>query len=533
LPRCRPRAMAAISLFIATVGILQALAVSVTETRVPGGVQEANVVDASMGDALASQVEVQNITFHTVFRAVPGVLGYNHMAMLEWLPDARRIAIAWQAARSSEGSASQVLFTSYSDDMGSTWAEPAHVQRGGSSQPGVLWSPVLHYIQEKAELLLFYSESIACLRPAKMRDGKVVGEPRWNPGGDIKVVTSYDAGASWIDPRMVYPQTADGGIPKVIANRIHVIERAEGAKRLILPFWRERARGAELTEDCPTLTGGGHETSGVLISDDLGQSWVPAGRIADPKGQTWLIEGTVASAGSGELLMLLRSTTDVVWASRSLDEGLSWSVPEPLHLPNPNSKLSMIDLPFFRGTLVASLNYHPRLRGEHSRTRSQLALVTSVDRGRTWTLIARLQAEMAPGNCRYHYPTLIQISEDTILVTYSTQHTADDTDGIRLAVVSVKEYSKAARQLSREMPYSSAPGVPNTAGFLKLEEHQFSASSTHPHCSASGAALYGPLSWCSAALDSEQWLQARPVGTRDSLHASLLSIYRLGMHTMC
>lgn len=91
----------------------------------------------------------------------------------------------------------------------------------------------------------------------------------------------------------------------MIANRIHVIERAEGAKRLILPFWRERARGAELTEDCPTLTGGGHETSGVLISDDLGQSWVPAGRIADPKGQTWLIEGTVASAGSGELCAII------------------------------------------------------------------------------------------------------------------------------------------------------------------------------------------------------------------------------------
>lgn len=54
--------MAAISLFIATVGILQALAVSVTETRVPGGVQEANVVDASMGDALASQVEVRRKT---------------------------------------------------------------------------------------------------------------------------------------------------------------------------------------------------------------------------------------------------------------------------------------------------------------------------------------------------------------------------------------------------------------------------------------------------------------------------------------
>lgn len=80
-----------------------------------------------------------------------------------------------------------------------------------------------------------------------------------------------------------------------------MLERNGGTTRLLLPFWRERARGAQVTEDCPTLTGGGHETSGVMISDDLGESWFPAGRIADPQGKTWLIEGTVATAGAGQL----------------------------------------------------------------------------------------------------------------------------------------------------------------------------------------------------------------------------------------
>mmetsp|Transcript_32127 Transcript_32127/g.57521 ORF Transcript_32127/g.57521 Transcript_32127/m.57521 type:complete len:370 (+) Transcript_32127:85-1194(+) len=282
-----------------------------------------------------SHLQVRNTTFHTVFHAVPGVFGYNHMAMVEWLPDSNTLVAAWQAARAMEGSSSQVMMTSYSNDMGSTWSKPAKLL---PDLPGILWSPVLHYVHEESKLLLFYSESTACLRPPKVKAGVVVGEPRWNPGGDIKVVSSFDAGKTWGESQVVYPQAADGGIPKVIANRAHVLRRSGDSTRLLLPFWRERARGAEETQDCPTLTGGGHETSGVLISDDLGLTWVPAGRIADPMGRTWLIEGTLADAGNGELLMLLRSTTDVVWASRSRDEGASWTVPQPLRVPNPNSK---------------------------------------------------------------------------------------------------------------------------------------------------------------------------------------------------
>jgi hypothetical protein len=101
-------------------------------------------------------------------------------------------------------------------------------------------------------------------------------------------------------------QAEDGGIPKVIANRLLVVERKEGGEsqgisRLLLPFWRERARGAMFSAACPDMTGGGHETSGVLISDDGGLSWVAAGRIAAVSGNTWLIEGTLAAAGDGSL----------------------------------------------------------------------------------------------------------------------------------------------------------------------------------------------------------------------------------------
>lgn len=62
-------------------------------------------------------------------RGQPARCGLIVVPVLGW--DAACIAAERQSCH-----AIQVLFTSYSDDMGSTWAEPAHVQRGGSSQPG-------------------------------------------------------------------------------------------------------------------------------------------------------------------------------------------------------------------------------------------------------------------------------------------------------------------------------------------------------------------------------------------------------------
>lgn len=48
-----------------------------------------------------------HVRFDVVFQANSS-LAYNHMAMIEWLPARSRIVAAWQAARLSEGSKSQV-----------------------------------------------------------------------------------------------------------------------------------------------------------------------------------------------------------------------------------------------------------------------------------------------------------------------------------------------------------------------------------------------------------------------------------------
>jgi hypothetical protein len=75
-----------------------------------------------------------------------------------------------------------------------------------------VWSPILHFHAATGDLFLFYSES-----------RKVA-----SPGGDIKVVQSADAGATWSAPRTLLTHEhdggrGDGGVPKVLANKLCVL----------------------------------------------------------------------------------------------------------------------------------------------------------------------------------------------------------------------------------------------------------------------------------------------------------------------
>ena len=62
----------------------------------------------------------------------------------------------------------------------------------------------------------------------------------WVPGGDIKVITSVGSleNNAWSPARTVLSQSSDGGIPKVISNRVTVLSTGEW----LLPFWREQVR---------------------------------------------------------------------------------------------------------------------------------------------------------------------------------------------------------------------------------------------------------------------------------------------------
>jgi hypothetical protein len=126
---------------------------------------------------------------------------------------------------------------------------------------------------------------------------------------------------------------------------------------------------------------------------------------------------------------------------------------------------------------------------------------------------------------RFHYPTVLQISRELVIVAYSAQHTSDSKDGIHIAVVTLAESPVGATRLGIEtIPVSTmntfvrlltlanrsshCPSrVDCRGGSQELQDAKLSASSTHPDCSAESAALYGPTSWCASTLDTNQWLQ--------------------------
>lgn len=70
-----------------------------------------------------------------------------------------------------------------------------------------------------SKLILFYSES----------------HKAYSPGGDIKYITSADAGETWAPPVTIYTHEADGECPKLAANK-PVVDR-DGTWYLAVSLW--------------------------------------------------------------------------------------------------------------------------------------------------------------------------------------------------------------------------------------------------------------------------------------------------------
>jgi len=289
-----------------------------------------------------------------------------------------------------------------------------------------IWSPILHYDQETFKLHLFYSES----------------RKEASPGGDIKLIISTDYGLTWSTPRVLLTHEEDGGVPKVLANKL--CETSTGA--WILPFWREPTDSwSEYPHYHPlqhspkphrrppppgSLPESRECSAGVLVSSDRGLTWTPRGRVRNPT--TWLIENTVASLHdatqpSPSLLMLFRTGAGHVYSCTSQDDGHTWTAAAPTELPNPNSKIGMTkcnfpECSYNKGCLVVAYNHS-------AKQRAPLYLAASYDNGGTWKHAAVLEAEPT-GN--FAYPTPIQWEAGVVKVAYSVWG-----EGLRIATVRV------------------------------------------------------------------------------------------------
>ncbi len=144
----------------------------------------------------------------------------------------------------------------------------------------------------------------------------------------------------------------------------------------------------------------------LWLREEKGDLMVQKTRIA---GGCSTLQPSVVPLSSHTGIVLLRDYTHAkkIFLSRTEDGGLSWSKPEPTHLPNPDAGISGLRLP--DGKLLVAFNDSPSKR-------SNLSLALSNDTGRTWRKIATLENDPDKS---FSYPYLMQSSDGLVHMAYT------------------------------------------------------------------------------------------------------------------
>ena len=193
----------------------------------------------------------------------------------------------------------RIVITS-SADGGETW-EQSHsiVDFPG---PTRVFDPCLWH-DPVGRLWLFYNR--ACLEPTDH---------------SLWALTTEESGAtapSWAPARQI-----DLDLPFAFRlNKPTVLSSGEW----VLPVtWAPKAPGQWFA--------GPSQLQGVAICADEGREWTFHGAVEAPE---WALENMILQRTDGTLLMLIRTGSGILWASRSADAGRTWDDATPSRIVNP------------------------------------------------------------------------------------------------------------------------------------------------------------------------------------------------------
>lgn len=153
----------------------------------------------------------------------------------------------------------------------------------------------------------------------------------------------------------------------------------------------------------------GFNVSLMAHSDDDGLTWA-AGRPLVGAGP---IQPTVFPDEDGNLVAYMRDSgvpPGRILASRSIDNGDSWTVARDTEIPNPGSSMEVIRIKDGRWVMVYN-------RSEKSRDRLDLAV--SNDAGITWRDVRRLEPAESSAQGKYSYPSIIQSADGLLYLSWS------------------------------------------------------------------------------------------------------------------
>jgi predicted neuraminidase len=114
------------------------------------------------------------------------------------------------------------------------------------------------------------------------------------------------------------------------------------------------------------------QRQGVAISRDEGKSWTLFGAVEAPH---WALENMVVDCRDGSLLMYIRTGAGVLWQSRSIDKGQTWTEGTPTTITNPGSRFFIHK--FSDGDWLLINSPDPAKR-------TGIVAAVSTDEGETW-----------------------------------------------------------------------------------------------------------------------------------------------------
>lgn len=270
------------------------------------------------------------------------------------------------------------------------WSAPTLLVR----EPGIAsWNPVLFHSRD-GELWLYY------------KFGPVVSD--WT-GARLH---SHDDGRTWDAPEHL----PAGELGPIRAKPL-VLEDGTVVSGSSVESYHTWAAWIERTSTAGVLLGrSGPYTLPdaaihALAGSPLNGSNHDVGDTA-PRQTTGLIQPSVVSVGEGHLRFYARSSSNIgrICISESLDEGVTWSEPRALDLPNPNSGIDVVHLRDGRFVLIEN----PVTTG-----RTPLVLALSNDGIHFQNF---LTVEDEP-DAEFSYPALIQLRNGDLLATYTWHRT--------------------------------------------------------------------------------------------------------------
>jgi len=290
-----------------------------------------------------------------------------------------RLLLAWGRFGGSHDHSPAEIYGRFSKDGGYTWG-----------------SPLL--LQENLGRCNVMSVGFLRLRSGDLLFGFAVKNHR---ATDCRyyVRRSQDEAQTWSAPILATPEEG-----YFVVNNDRLVQTSSG--RLLVPV----AKSIDERYHC---------ASSCFHSDDGGETWQRHADYIDIPGRAGLQEPGIVQCADGTLWMYMRTDKRRIYASRSSDDGESWSAPEPTELVAPRAPATakrLLDSDDLLIVYVYNDRHSVRDIADDAifHWRTPLTSALSSDGGRTWRHHKLVEADEAQSYCY----TSIEFYKGTTLLTY-------------------------------------------------------------------------------------------------------------------